>query len=59
VPYYLSFFIILCFDYSYGLIAEPQALPENPKVDKKNKYSIWLTFGSSVLSPFFENVCGP
>jgi hypothetical protein len=59
VPDYLSFFIILCFDYSYGLIEEPQILPEKPKVDKKNKYSSWLTFGSSVLSPFYENTYGP
>jgi len=59
VPDYLSFFIILCFVYSYWFNKEPHVLPENPQVDTKNKYSSWFTFGSIVFSPFFENAYGP
>jgi len=59
VPDCVSFFIILCFVYSYGFNKEPQILPENLQVDTKNKYSSLLTFSSIVFSPFFENAYGP
>jgi len=54
-PHYLPMFIILCFHESYGLIEELQILHVNPQIDTKNKCSSWLTFGSIVFSPFFEN----
>jgi hypothetical protein len=51
--------MILCLDKCYGFNEEPQILPENSQVGTKNKYRIWLTFGSIVLSPFDENAYGP
>ena len=59
LPDYLSLFIVLCFVYFYGFNRGPQILPDNPQVDTKNKYRSWLTFGSIVFSPFFENAYGP
>jgi len=55
LPDYLSLFIILCFDQSYGFNEERQMLPEDPQIESKNKWNSWLTFGLIVFSPFFEN----